>query len=169
MATSSAAVTYFGERGRRVTPGRLALSMGVANLVVSPLGGMPMCHGAGGLTAHVRMGARSGRATAAYGAVLIVLGVVVGRTAPGILAVLPPCVLAGLLLYVGVMHATLIADLRTRSELAIALLIGVVSGVTGNITAGVALGLVVVGLLTVARHRRHGSGRGATTVVEGSS
>jgi hypothetical protein len=67
------------------------------------------------------------------------------------------------------MHATLIADLRTRSELAIALLIGVVSGVTGNITAGVALGLVVVGLLTVGRHRRHGSGRGATTVVEGSS
>jgi len=152
MATSSAAVSYFGQQGRSVTPGRLALSMGVANLIVSPLGGMPMCHGAGGLTAHVRMGARTGRATAVYGGVLVVLGLVGGAAAPTLLAVLPACILAGLLLFVGVMHATLIAELRTRRELAIALFIGAVSALTGNITAGVVAGLLVVGLFAIIRH-----------------
>jgi sulfate permease, SulP family len=157
MATPSAAVSYFGARGRGVTPGRLALSMGVANLVVSPLGGMPMCHGAGGLTAHVRMGATSGVATATYGIVLIALAVIVGASAPAILAVLPASILAGILLYVGVMHAALIRELRTRLDLGIAVLIGIVSAVTGNITVGVAVGLACSGALVLARRHRRSS------------
>ncbi|MBJ7593980.1 MAG: putative sulfate/molybdate transporter [Candidatus Dormibacteraeota bacterium] len=155
MATSSASVSYFGDRGRRVTPGRLALSMGLANLVVSPLGGMPMCHGAGGLTAHVRMGARSGVATATYGVVLITLAVVVGAGAPTVLAFLPAAVLAGLLLYVGVMHATLIGELRSHVDVAVALVIGAVSAITGNITIGVGVGLVCVAALALRSRVSH--------------
>jgi len=161
---ASASVSYFGDRGRRVTPGRLALSMGLANLVVSPLGGMPMCHGAGGLTAHVRMGARSGVATATYGVVLITLAVVVGAGAPAVLAFLPAAVLAGLLLYVGVMHATLIRELRSRVDVAVALVIGAVSAITGNITIGVGVGLVCVAALALRSRVSHWAAATASPV-----
>jgi SulP family sulfate permease len=151
MGTSSAATSYFGPRGAHVTPGRLAFSMGLANLLVSPLGGMPMCHGAAGLTAHVRMGAVSGTATTTYGVVLIALALTAGAVAPAILAILPVSILAGMLLYVGVMHATLIRELHTRAELTIALLIGLVSTITSNITVGVIVGLGVSAALAAAR------------------
>lgn len=154
MATSSAAASYFGERARRVTPAHLALTMGAANLVVSPLGGMPMCHGAGGLTAHVRMGARSGRATAAYGVVLVALALIAGAAAPALLAIIPPAVLAGLLLYVGLMHATLVTEVDGVAELAVALVVAGVASVTLNITAGVIAGLLAEVCLRGARRLR---------------
>ncbi len=154
MATPAAAVSYFGDRGRHLTPGRLALSMGVANLVVSPLGGMPMCHGAGGLTAHVRMGAYTGRSTVVYGVVLVSFALAAGAAAPALLALLPPALLAGLLLYVGVAHAALITDLRKRGDILLALLIGTISAVTGNITFGVAAGLACAAVAALLHRRR---------------
>jgi MFS superfamily sulfate permease-like transporter len=151
MATPATAASYFGQRAERVTPGRLAFSMGVANLAVSGLGGMPMCHGAGGLTAHVRMGARSGVATAVYGAVLLCLGLGAGAAAPELLAVLPVSILAGLLLYVGLMHAALARDLRTHSDLVVALTVAVVSTIAGNITVGVVVALLLTAVLATRR------------------
>jgi len=148
MATSSAAQTYFGQAGRRVTPGRLALSMGLANLVVSPLSGMPMCHGAGGMTAHYRMGARSGIAIAIYGSVLLLLGLALGGSGPGALGLVPVAVLGGFLLYVGIQHAALVSDLKSHREFLIAGTVAALSVATGNISGGVVAGLLVTLLLT---------------------
>src|SRR5262249_2664816 len=67
LATADAARTYFGECATRVRPGRLALSLGLANLLAGAISGMPVCHGAGGLTAHRSFGARSGGAPIAMG------------------------------------------------------------------------------------------------------
>ena len=53
---------YFGEKAYRVTNRSASVSQGLANLISSFLGGIPMCHGAGGLAAHYRFGARTGGA-----------------------------------------------------------------------------------------------------------
>ena len=82
IATAATAERYFGAAGERVTSRKLSLSMGLANLVVSPLGGMPMCHGAGGMTAHYKTGARTGLGIAVYGGLLVALGIGLGGTAP---------------------------------------------------------------------------------------
>ena len=151
MATSSAAETYFGAEGkRRVTPTRLALSMGLANLVVSPLSGMPMCHGAGGMTAHFRMGARTWRATAFYGFVLVVVGLGFGTSIAALASVLPLTILGAFLLYVGIEHAALISDLRARGDFLVCGTVAALSIGTGNISAGVVVGLLLSWLL----HRR---------------
>ncbi|HXG77654.1 MAG TPA: putative sulfate/molybdate transporter, partial [Gaiellaceae bacterium] len=71
LAPADAARVYFGERARRLTPGRLALSLGSANLLAGGLAGMPVCHGAGGMTAHYAFGARTGRAPLAIGGALV--------------------------------------------------------------------------------------------------
>jgi SulP family sulfate permease len=143
LATSATARRYFGDEGARATPRRLALTMGLANLAVSPLAGMPMCHGAGGMTAHYRTGARGWLGIAVFGAFLLLLGVALGGSAPGLLALVPVAVLGGFLLYVAIEHATLVSDLRRRDDFLVAGTVAAVSVGSGNITAGVLVGIAL--------------------------
>ncbi|MCP4708563.1 MAG: sulfate transporter, partial [Planctomycetes bacterium] len=46
--------------GRGISPRKMSVSVGVMNLICVPLGGIPMCHGAGGLAAQYHFGARTG-------------------------------------------------------------------------------------------------------------
>ena len=78
LATADAARTYFGERAARIRPGRLATSLGSANVLAGAISGMPVCHGAGGLTAHHAFGARTGGAPLALGSALLVLAAIAG-------------------------------------------------------------------------------------------
>jgi hypothetical protein len=59
ILTALIAQDYFGERAAHVTPARLSITSGLANLLLCPMGALPMCHGAGGLAAHYRFGART--------------------------------------------------------------------------------------------------------------
>src|SRR5439155_16293288 len=56
LATADAARSYFGSAAARVRPGRLASTLGAANFVSAAISGMPVCHGAGGMTAHYAFG-----------------------------------------------------------------------------------------------------------------
>lgn len=75
LLTSIVAGDYFGDRAAHVTPGRLSTVTGIANLLTAPFGALPMCHGAGGLVAHHRFGARSGTAPLVLGVVLAALAI----------------------------------------------------------------------------------------------
>jgi len=55
-----------------VTEKRVAISTGLMNLFAGSLGGVPMCHGAGGMAGHVRFGARTGGAPVILGTLLVV-------------------------------------------------------------------------------------------------
>src|ERR671923_1185332 len=78
LATADAARVYFGRAAERVRPGRLATTFGSANLLSAAISGMPVCHGAGGMTAHYAFGARTGGAPVAMGASLVALAVAAG-------------------------------------------------------------------------------------------
>lgn len=58
---------------RPVTVRGVSTSTGIMNLFGSTLGGIPMCHGAGGMAAHVSFGARTGGSSIILGALLIIL------------------------------------------------------------------------------------------------
>src|ERR671915_410707 len=73
LRAADAARVYFADKAKPVRPGRLATSFGSANLLAGALGGMPVCHGAGGLTAHVVFGARTAGAPLAMGVALVIL------------------------------------------------------------------------------------------------
>lgn len=68
----------YGDGADRVTARNLTLTSGFANLCLSPFGALPMCHGAGGATAHYRFGARSGGAPLMIGALLAALALLPG-------------------------------------------------------------------------------------------
>lgn len=56
---------------RAVTENTIAVSTGAMNLGSAVLGGVPMCHGAGGMAGHVAFGARTGGAPIILGALLL--------------------------------------------------------------------------------------------------
>jgi hypothetical protein len=47
LATADAARVYFGAEAARVRPGRLATTLGAANIVAGAIGGMPVCRARG--------------------------------------------------------------------------------------------------------------------------
>ncbi len=79
----------------------LALSTGIGNLLAAPIGGFPMCHGAGGIAAHYRFGARSATAPALMGIACLCLGLFLGDDATAVLSLVPPAVLGALLVFSG--------------------------------------------------------------------
>ncbi|HUH15321.1 MAG TPA: molybdate transporter family protein [Gaiellaceae bacterium] len=142
LATADAARTYFGDAARRVTPGRLAATLGTANLFSGAIGGMPVCHGAGGLTAHYSHGARTGGAPVAIGVTLVAAALGLGAGLGVLLAAFPLPILAGLLAGAGLLHIGLLRDLRPGLGLALALGVGVL-GLLTNIAIGLGAGLAI--------------------------
>ena len=135
--------SYFGFRAERATLPAIAKSMGLANLAVGWFAGMPMCHGAGGLTAHHRFGGRTPAATLIIGVVCLVLGLVFGRSALQIInELVPPAILGALLAYVGWEHIQLIRVIRGMLPFATCGLVAAVSVVSANLGWGVVAGLL---------------------------
>ena len=142
LATADAARVYFGEKAEAVRPGRLATSFGSANLFAGAIGGMPVCHGAGGLTAHVAFGARTGGAPLAMGIALLVLALGFGAGLAALLTAFPLPILAALLATAGLLHISLLRDLREPWACALALAVGLV-GFQVHLALALGGGLVV--------------------------
>ncbi|MGH3065887.1 MAG: putative sulfate/molybdate transporter [Gaiellaceae bacterium] len=142
LAPADAARTYFGARARRIRPGRLALTLGSANLFSGSIAGMPVCHGAGGLTAHYAFGARTGFAPLAMGSALVVVAFGLGSGLAVLLTAFPLPILAGMLATAGLLHIALLRDLRGSREWGLAVTVGAV-GFEWNLAVALALGLVV--------------------------
>jgi SulP family sulfate permease len=143
LATADTARAYFGDvAAERVRPGRLAMTLGVANLFAGAISGMPVCHGAGGMTAHRSFGARSGGAPIMLGSMLIALALAVGATLTAALAGFPVPILAGLLVVAGLLHIMLLKDLRGPWNWAVAIAVGVI-GFLSN------LAIALVGALLI--------------------
>lgn len=157
VAASDAAHTYFKDKADKVRPGRLAQSLGVANIFAGSISGMPVCHGAGGLTAHYSFGARTGGAPLTIGVVLVALALGVGTGLAGILAAFPLPILAGLLATAGLLHMGLLRDLRGSREWLFALFVGI-TGFWLNLAISLGIGLVIWWLPHGLRRLRRLSG-----------
>jgi len=142
LATADAARTYFGSAADRVRPGRLALTLGLANLVAGGIGGMPVCHGAGGMTAHRSFGARTGGAPIMLGGALLVLAIGIGASLTALLSGFPLPILAGLLAVAGLLHITLLKDLSEPFHWALAIGVGAI-GFFSNLAIALTAALVV--------------------------
>lgn len=141
VGVSRLAHELFGPQAGRVTPGRVALSCGLGNVVSAVAGGMPMCHGSSGLSAHTRLGARSARMNVLLGGAFVTLGFVFSGQVLTLFGLLPVWTLAGFLAYAGIRHAILVLDLRD-TRLAIAVTAGFIGIVTGNLALTTAVALL---------------------------
>lgn len=90
---------------RPVTEKRVAFSTGLMNLWSSALGGIPMCHGAGGMAGHVQFGARTGGSSVMLGIVLLAVGFFLADSVALLFKLFPTVVLGVILFLAGVQLA----------------------------------------------------------------
>ncbi len=141
---------YFGDSSQKVTYKSACISMALANFVSSTIGGMPLCHGAGGLAAHYRFGARTAGSNLMIGVIFVILAVVLGNESLAVIYLLPLSVLGILLLFAGSQLALTIMDLENRKDFFVVLFM---LGITfaSNLAAGFMVGIVVAWILKAKR------------------
>jgi MFS superfamily sulfate permease-like transporter len=120
---------------RPATPRRLAVSVGMMNLVAAWFGGMPMCHGAGGLAAHYRFGARTNGAILFLGVAEMLVAASVGSSLLALCLSFPASILGVMLAFSGMELALVTRDQTDRT-----------SAFTMLLTAGSCLALNSVGI-----------------------
>lgn len=113
-AAALAAELFPSLPGGATPPSATALGVSVAamNLLGCWLGAMPVCHGAGGLAAQHRFGARSGASVVVLGAAKVVLGLAFGESLAGLLGAFPRALLGVLVLASGLELACVGAGLN---------------------------------------------------------
>jgi sulfate permease, SulP family len=149
LGTQRAALDYYGERAHRVTPRRLLHSLGIGNLVAGALGGMPYCHGSGGVTAHYRGGSRSWRSNAIIGTTLLGMAAILAAGGGG-LPEYPVFLQALLIGVIGYFHFQLAApSWRGRESRWVLLLMGLAALLLTNMLAVLVVGIAA--LLVAAR------------------
>jgi len=146
IANADLSKDYFGEKSKKVTYRSLSISMFFANIISFILGGMPLCHGAGGLAAHYRFGARTAGSNIIIGGIFLILAVFLGKHTLAIVQLIPMSILGIMLLFAGSQLAITILDLKERKDLFVALII---LGITfaANLAIGFLAGIVLAYLL----------------------
>ena len=133
---------YFGKRAQRATYRSVSNSQGLADIVSFFLGGIPMCHGAGGLAAHYRFGARTAGANLIIGGIFVSLALIFGENMVAILNLLPFSLLGVLLVFAGLQLAIMIQDVEDRKDLFVVLLmLGI--ALASNLAVAFIVGLIV--------------------------
>jgi hypothetical protein len=84
---------------RPVTEKGVSISTGIMNLLAPMVGGVPMCHGAGGMAGHVAFGARTGGALIILGSLLVLIALFMGDSIHVLFKMFPAPVL-GVILFV---------------------------------------------------------------------
>lgn len=122
---------------RDIDPDRLSRSIGVMNLSSCLFGGFPVCHGAGGLAAQYRFGARTGGSNIISG--LILLPVALFLATPEFVRMLPVGIFGALLVFVGIELGR--HGMKTDARLLVVVmgLLALVSNITVAFIIGIAL------------------------------
>ena len=81
---------------------KVAVSVGVMNLLTGWFGGMPMCHGAGGLAGQEAFGARTQGSILMLGAAKILVAVLFGSTLMALALAFPQALLGVMLVFSGI-------------------------------------------------------------------
>jgi len=139
LSTSSLISSYWP--GQRAEPKKLSLSIGLANLGLPFLGGMPICHGAGGLAAKYYFGARTGGANIAIGIAEILCGLFLATQVAIIFAYFPEAIIGAMLILIGFELIKFARDVNRNWEIA-PFAITVLLSVIFNMAIGFLSGIV---------------------------
>jgi len=114
IATVSENNRYFPDR--KVTAKTISIDHGVMNLISTCIGGVPMCHGAGGMAGHIRFGARTGGALVILGGMVLLIGLFLSDSVTLLLQIFPRPILGVILFFAGVELALVVQDIKLKKQ-----------------------------------------------------
>ncbi|TMA71821.1 MAG: transporter [Deltaproteobacteria bacterium] len=138
IATSQTTRDLFPDRA--VSVRKIGFTYSCMNLVAPWFGGVPVCHGCGGLVGFYGFGARTGGAPVLYGAMYLVLGLVFAPGFAQIVRLFPMPVLGIVLLFEAIGLMTLVRDVAAERR-ALWIVFGVATAVVG-LPYGYVVGLI---------------------------
>jgi len=139
LATRQVAEDLFPER--QITVRKLSLTYALMNLVNPFFGGVPTCHGSGGLVGHYTFGARTGGSILVYGSIFLILGLFFAAGFQQVVQVFPLPILGVLLFFEAAALMSMIRDeAGDRDGLMLVVIVGLIAA---GIPYGYAIGLVV--------------------------
>jgi MFS superfamily sulfate permease-like transporter len=99
-----------------VTAKTISIDHGVMNLISTCIGGIPMCHGAGGMAGHIRFGARTGGALVILGIIVLLTGLFLSDSVTLLFQVFPRPILGVILFFAGVELGLVIKDIKLKRQ-----------------------------------------------------
>ncbi|NQU40594.1 MAG: transporter [Lentisphaerae bacterium] len=149
LATQQIAHDLYPERN--ITVRRIGLSFSLFNIVAPFFGGIPVCHGSGGIAGHHTFGGRTGGSVLLYGGFYLLIGLCFSRGFGQIINFFPMPVLGVILLFEGLLLMRFISDTVTdHVAFPLALLVGLAAA---GLPYGFLIGLVGGTLLDILARR----------------
>lgn len=151
LATRQIAEDLFPHR--RLTIRKIGLTYALMNLINPFFGGIPTCHGSGGMAGHYAFGARTGGSVIIEGALYVFLGLFFGRVFDAVVGVFPLPILGIILLFEGLALMLLVHGFSSsKGDLTIVMLVGLIAV---GLPYGYLIGMVVgVALAHLMKRRR---------------
>ena len=142
IATVALARDLFPDKEDAIDANSLALNMGVMNVVCPFLGGIPLCHGSGGLAAQYAFGARTGGSMILEGIMELFLGLFFSQTLLLLFSEFPQAILGAMLIYTSLLLGKIAFKDFEIKTLPIILISAIFCFII-NITVGFVVGLIL--------------------------
>ena len=126
LATSQASRDYFPDRA--VSVRKISFTYSIMNLINPFFGGIPVCHGSGGMAGHYTFGARTGGSVVIYGSLFILFGMFFANCFSVFAHVFPITILGIILLFESLSLMLLMQDIIfEKKQLFITLMVGIIA------------------------------------------
>lgn len=142
VATVSLANQLFPQEEKPLQANILAKSMGITNIVTPFLGGIPLCHGSGGLAAQYQFGARTGGSMIVEGIIEVGFGLFCSNFLLLIFTNFPDSIFGAMLLFTAFLLAKVSFTDISYLDIPIILIAGICS-VLWNISIGFVVALLI--------------------------
>jgi hypothetical protein len=150
LATRQVAEDFFPEK--QLTIRRVSFTYSLMNLINPWFGGIPTCHGSGGMAGHYTFGARSGGSVVIYGCLYLGLGFFFSGSFTQLIEAFPKPILGVILAFEGLALLLLVRDLAARKrDVLIAMLVGLMCV---GLPYGYAIGLLVGTAMASLWHKK---------------
>ena len=139
LATRQVVEDLFPDRAISVR--KISLTYSLMNLINPFLGGIPTCHGSGGMAGHYAFGARTGGSVIMYGSLYLALGLFLSGGFREAILLFPRPILGVILMFEGIALMRLVHDMTNSPEdFTVVLLVGLMAV---GLPYGYAVGLLV--------------------------
>jgi hypothetical protein len=143
FATNQIATDLFPEK--KITVKKIGFTYSLMNLISPLLGGIPVCHGSGGIAGHYTFGGRTGGSTLIYGLFYLILGILFSGNSAGTLMIFPKPILGVILLFEGIALILLVKDIIIdRNMFLIAVIVAICAvGLPNGYLIGMITGTII--------------------------
>ena len=140
IATAALIKTYWPDR--QVSEKQLSWNQAIMNLILPFFGGMPTCHGAGGLAGQYYFGARTGGTNIIEGMIEIILGLFLAGSIATLFTIFPSSIIGAMMFLVGLELTKFAKGIRLDKDL-IPMSSTVIVALMTNMAYGFLVGLLI--------------------------